>query len=256
MEKTETNVDLRRRLGDSRQYGTALGEIKENHKKRYVWAMRQLKGKRVVDAGCGIGYGSWLLGETCQSVLGIEFNAEIVKLARQHWVRPNVTFRQGDIQTGAGDELAEVLGGRVVADAEAVVAFEIIEHLVVPELFFSQIDVGSILLGSSPNRDHTKEDIVRNPFHIRHYTHDELQHSLVSCGFEIISWSHQDLIGEIEYGQKKAQTIVFEAERRSAGCPPNLQEEYQRELLRELSRRSNAINDLKNGAKIRPATAY
>lgn len=250
MEKTETPADLRRRLGDGRQYGISLKEIKENHRKRYNWAADRLRGQPVVDAGCGVGYGSWILGEHCPIVTGLDFNPHVIDFATQTWRRPNVQFQEFNLQSGYP-----------LPPSQAVVAFEVIEHLVCPESLLCSIPKGAILLGSVPNRDFAPHSIASNPFHIRHYTYADLETLLSNCGFHMTVWYHQGLAGPVSFGQKKAQTILFSAERTTNRQPdwqPNgLQRAVIDALQFELLRRCNVIGDLKkNATDTRGPTAF
>ncbi len=250
MEKATTPADLRRRLGDGRQYGTSLREIKENHRKRYHWAADRLRGKSAVDVGCGIGYGSWILGEHCEVVTGLDFNPHVIDFATERWRRPNVEFREFNLQSGYP-----------LPPSQAVVAFEVIEHLVRPESLLCSIPKGEILIGSVPNQDFAPHSIASNPFHIRHYTYAELDELLTNCGFATTVWYHQNLVPrEIFCGQQKAKTILFSAERttnREPGWESNgLQRAVINELQFELLRRCNVIGDLKSGKDTRGPTAF
>jgi len=236
LEKTETPTDLRWRLGDGRQYGTRLDDIKENHRRRYNWAADRLRGKSVVDAGCGVGYGSWILGEHCTQVAGLDFNPDLITVAADNWGRPNVVFRQFNLQSGI-----------MLPQADALVAFEVIEHLATPEALLCSVAQGSFLFGSVPNHDFAPRSIVSNPFHIRHYTYADIETVLSECGFRVTAWYHQGLTGEICMDQEKAKTILFTAERTIDRRPREIEWTVVDVLQFELLRRCNVINDIKDG---------
>lgn len=248
MEKATTPADLRRRLGDGRQYGTSIEQIKENHRRRYLWAADRLEGQSVVDCGCGVGYGSWILGETCRWVTGLDFNQHLIEFAQKNWGRPNVVFRQNNLQS------AQVMPEK----DEAFVAFEVLEHLIMPQYLLCSMRKGAVLFGSVPNGDHAPHSIVSNPFHIRHYSHDEIERLLQDCGFAISDWYHQDF-GMIKSGREKAKTILFTAEKRhelprttepgSRQFPRSIESNLIDAFQYELLRRCNVIGDLKkNGS--------
>ena len=93
------------------------------HLKRYEFARPYCVGKRVLDAGCGVGYGSAFLGEAARSVVGVDVSAEAIEYARTRYGGRNVEFAVGDLQQlERGD-----------AEFDAIVAFEVIEHLPHPE---------------------------------------------------------------------------------------------------------------------------
>jgi SAM-dependent methyltransferase len=54
------------------------GEIAYEHWHRYAFARRFVAGKRVLDAACGEGYGSALLGEAAASVVGVDIDGPTI----------------------------------------------------------------------------------------------------------------------------------------------------------------------------------
>ncbi len=235
-------------LGAGRQYGPTLGDIKANHRLRYEWARGCICGETVIDAGCGIGYGSSILARGGSAVTGLEFNPGVVEEAQRLWSHPKLKFLQWDL-CGSNAALPE---------HSVVVAFEVIEHLVMPERFLCSVDSGSTLIGSVPSSVCSPHTILVNPFHIRHYTYGQVEELLDLSGYRPIYWGHQDdHTSEVTEGRKdEAKTLIFKAVRtRSAQVPST--EEYASRVLRELLRRANVINDLKNGnRKPRAETAF
>src|ERR1035437_1514286 len=70
-------------------------DLLNEHMARYTFAARLSRGKRVLDAGCGAGYGSAELALAAESVIGVDVAAEAVEFAREHYQRPNLEFAQG-----------------------------------------------------------------------------------------------------------------------------------------------------------------
>src|SRR5213593_900297 len=58
------------------------GEIAYEHWHRYAFARRFAAGKRVLDAACGDGYGTALLGTVAASVAGIDVDIATIDHAR------------------------------------------------------------------------------------------------------------------------------------------------------------------------------
>src|SRR6476620_11002088 len=86
---------------------------------RYHFAVRLARGKRVLDAGCGAGYGSAELAHAAQTVIGADVAAEAVDFAREHYRLPNLRFEQASCAALPHRESV----------FDLIVAFEVIEHL-------------------------------------------------------------------------------------------------------------------------------
>src|SRR5947209_13439233 len=69
-------------------------DLLNEHMARYAFAARLARGKRVLDAGCGAGYGSAELAHTAQTVVGIDVSPDAVTFARANYRLPNLTFEQ------------------------------------------------------------------------------------------------------------------------------------------------------------------
>src|SRR5947207_16020697 len=67
-------------------------DLLNEHLARYAFAARLARGKRVLDAGCGAGYGSAELAHSAQNVIGIDVSADALTFARANYRLPNLTF--------------------------------------------------------------------------------------------------------------------------------------------------------------------
>ncbi len=156
---------------------------------RYEWAVERATGV-VLDAACGIGYGTAMLAaaEDVRHAHGIEVNEDVVTLARhyygnRHGPGAGCTFASEELHTWVHEE----------ADCDlwfdTVVSFETIEHLVRPELFLCEV-WGSMkpkakLYFSTPNAEVEPHRLEDNPFHLRHYTEKEATELATWCGFSV-----------------------------------------------------------------------
>jgi SAM-dependent methyltransferase len=150
-------------------------DLLNEHMARYMFAARLASGKRVLDAGCGAGYGSAELARTAQRVVGIDRAAEAVGFAREHYQAPNLEFQKATCAAlpfpNAGFDL--------------VVAFEIIEHLEAWREFLLEVrrvlaPCGHFIV-STPNRLYYKESrgaTGANPFHVHEFDFDEFRREL------------------------------------------------------------------------------
>src|SRR5438105_12544550 len=69
-------------------------DLMNEHRARYAFAARLARGKRVLDAGCGAGYGSAELAHAADTVIGIDSAAEALEFARANYRLPNLQFEQ------------------------------------------------------------------------------------------------------------------------------------------------------------------
>src|SRR5450755_4303785 len=69
-------------------------DLLNEHMARYHFAVRLARAKRVLDAGCGAGYGSAELAGVAESVTAIDIAPEAVEYARAHYPLPNLAFEQ------------------------------------------------------------------------------------------------------------------------------------------------------------------
>src|ERR1035438_10067223 len=94
-------------------------DLLNEHVARYTFASRLARGKRVLDGGCGAGYGSAELDRTALTVVGADLAPEAVEFARAHYQSPNLSFEQASCVSLPYD----------ASSFDLVVAFEVIEHL-------------------------------------------------------------------------------------------------------------------------------
>jgi SAM-dependent methyltransferase len=166
-------------------------EIDAFHLKRYEFATRFVVGKRVLDAACGIGYGSAMLKEAGATyVLGVDIAAEAVQTAEDLYVTPGVEFRRMSC---------------LVVDGcyDVVVSLETIEHLADGPAWCRRI--ASLLASdgvaviSTPIRKPGKtiDEPPANPYHIREWTADEFRHLLLESFREVDLFFQSLLLPEL-----------------------------------------------------------
>jgi SAM-dependent methyltransferase len=166
------------------------GEIAYEHWHRYAFARRLAEGKRVLDAACGEGYGTALLGEIAASVVGVDIDIATIDQARATY---------GDASRVRF--LAASCSGLPLPSGsfDLVVSFETIEHLQAADqrdmlAEFARVLVpDGVLIISSPNKRLYSDarDYV-NPFHLRELYRDDLSR-LLAARFPAQRWYHQRL---------------------------------------------------------------
>lgn len=146
--------------------------IDAEHQLRYRFALEHVRGQRVLDAGCGVGWGAKLvLAAGAAKVVGVDISAEAIEDCRRRV--PDAEFRQGDLQQlpCADDEF------------DVVVCFEALEHTQDTSRSLDELArvlaPGGILFVSSPN---PRVYPAGNPFHLHEMPLEEL-HAAVAQRF-------------------------------------------------------------------------
>ena len=170
--------------------GQVEPDLLNEHLARYHFARQFVKGKRVLDAACGSGYGSAMLAEVAGSVIGIDISGEAVGYARANYAA--AAAAGAEIDFSEGDCLALPLNDHSI---DVAVAFEIVEHIRDAAGFLRELRrvlrPDGLLILSTPNRLYYTEDRREaNPFHEREYTFAELD-ALIDTFFR-----HRQLIFE------------------------------------------------------------
>jgi SAM-dependent methyltransferase len=153
-EMTET-FDLSERCYPSRNQKRVV----EDHMARYRFASQFVRDKRVIDIGCGEGYGSNVLAVSgAASVLGADADPEIIKHAAQTYSLPRFVVMDATA-TGLPD-----------AQFDIAICFEVWHHLDRHERLLPEIrrilKPGGLLICSVPN----SKVIYLNPFHRKMFT--------------------------------------------------------------------------------------
>ena len=145
------------------------------HLQRYQFASELCDRKDVLDAGCGIGYGSgFLASRGAKTVIAVDLSSEAIAEARNLYHEGPVQFIVGDLQ-----QLNEVMDpARIRFDC--IVNLENIEHLPRPEAFLKHVvsflREDGVFICSTPNGELTERDErggIKNKYHLREYTASE-----------------------------------------------------------------------------------
>ncbi len=150
-------------------------DLLNEHLARYTFAARLARGKRVLDAGCGAGYGSVELAHAGLSVVGIDVAPDAIEFARANYRLPNLSFEEGSVTALPHEE----------GTFDLVVAFEVIEHLAHWSEFLLEArrvlaPTGQFIV-STPNKLYYTESRGpdgANPFHVHEFDFREFSETL------------------------------------------------------------------------------
>jgi SAM-dependent methyltransferase len=141
------------------------------HLKRYLFAQPYCVDKIVLDAACGVGYGSAELGRAAKHVVGVDVDESAIAYARSRYAGGNVEFEVMDVS-------ALRLGD---ASFDVVVSFETIEHLADRSAFLREVTrvlrTSGTFVVSTPNVPRTTER-PDNPFHRVEYSREDFERLL------------------------------------------------------------------------------
>ncbi len=155
------------------------------HVSRYCLASQFAERNKVLDIGCGEGFGSSLLSRGAESVVGCDVSAKAINYS-------NLKY---------GDGKAEFLvcdGTKLPfedASFDVVVAFEVIEHIKNPSALLKVVrrtlQRKGVLVISTPKRI---VPVLRlNPFHIREFNYQEFE-SLLASSFGSVEIVGQEIL--------------------------------------------------------------
>jgi ubiquinone/menaquinone biosynthesis C-methylase UbiE len=154
--------------------GEVNADLWAEHFARYAFASRFAGGKRVLDLGCGTGYGTAELSNRARMVVGIDNSADAIAYARAHYAPPNTRWLQ-----------AHAAALPVAASFDLITAFEVIEHLSDwPALLTEARRVlapDGLFLVSTPNKLYyaeTRTETGPNPFHAHEFTYAEFSEAI------------------------------------------------------------------------------
>lgn len=161
--------------------------IEAEHHVRYRHAAQLVKDRRVLDAGCGVGWGSALLAEAgAATVTGLDIDAAALSDARRR--TDAATFVRGDLaDLPFADDCFDV-----------VVCYEAIEHVAQPLVVLDELRrvlaPDGVLTVSSPN---PAVYPAGNPFHVHEFTPEELQRELSYRFAHTSAWQQHPMLASL-----------------------------------------------------------
>jgi SAM-dependent methyltransferase len=150
-------------------------DLWNEHRSRYLFAARFCAGKRVLDLGCGTGYGSAELAARAERVVALDGSAEAIEYAARHFALPNLCFVRASASRlpFAPDSF------------DVVVALELLEHLADWEAALAGVRAlageRGYFIVSTPNKlayAESRKLAGPNPFHVHEFEFGEFRDAL------------------------------------------------------------------------------
>ena len=158
------------------------------HLERYAFAARACRGMRILDFGCGVGYGAELLAHAGNTVTAVDSSSEAISLAR--------------LRRGATEIVVFCEPGWDFDPFDACTAFEVIEHLDDPGKFIHTVKARHLIC-SVP----VVPTLETNPHHKHDFTREQFR-AMIEARYRIVTeWS------QIRPFQKDPCIAVIHAER-------------------------------------------
>jgi SAM-dependent methyltransferase len=155
--------------------GQVDADLWNEHFSRYAFASQFAAGKRVLDLGCGSGYGSAELARTAESVVGVDVSAEAIAFATSNYAAPHLSFSVGSCTRVPFPD----------AGFHLITAFEVIEHLANWSEMLAEarrlLTPDGLFLVSTPNKLYyadQRREAGPNPFHAHEFEFEEFRNAL------------------------------------------------------------------------------
>lgn len=164
------------------------GEIWAEHWHRYLFAAEHVKGRDVLDAACGEGYGAAWLARHAKSVSGLDIDTATIGAARAKYTAPGLRFETGSV---AAMPFAD-------ASFDCAVSFETLEHLAEQQAMMAELRrvlrPDGILIISTPNKvEYSEKRDFHNEFHVLELDEAEFR-ALLASQFGAQRWYGQRLL--------------------------------------------------------------
>ncbi len=150
----------------------------------YKFAIPYVQGKRVLDYGCGSGYGTHALAPYCSEIIGADIAPDAIQYASSHYNAANLRYQC--IQSANEAALPFPDGS-----FDTVLSFQVIEHIPDTFHYLSEIErilkPGGTFVCSTPDRSTRLLPLQKpwNIWHIREYNDIEFQKMMNSVFSEV-----------------------------------------------------------------------
>lgn len=201
--------------------GKADQSLWNEHRSRYIVASEFIRGKKVLDVGCGSGNGTFLLTKKgAKYATGIDPDTNTISYARTHFQTDNLEYR---IMSATHLDFSD-------KTFDIITAFEVIEHvsIIEQEKIISEIkrvlkDKGLLIISTPNQKEHPGQ--LFNKFHIHEMDIDEFSRLLEKHFKNVVILEYSFFIGfaifplnELNFQRMKIESTFLRE--RKKGEPP------------------------------------
>jgi 2-polyprenyl-3-methyl-5-hydroxy-6-metoxy-1,4-benzoquinol methylase len=152
---------------------------------RYLYSLRYIRNKTVLDCASGLGWGSYLLSDYPSKLVSIDIDKKALDFSRQMWNDSKLNFSDHSVLDLKNLDTT----------FDVVLGYELIEHLKFEDgkLFIVQTSKvlckdGMLILSSyfPDTQEKARKSEKTNKYHLHIYTRDEMKTILAENGFSKI----------------------------------------------------------------------
>lgn len=165
----------------------------------YQWSIELVApwlGKRVLDAGCGIGNATELLSSYAEYVLAVDLSSKNMMVLQHRFAESeNIECAQLDLD----EDLKEIADKKI----DTIVCFDVLEHVeddqALLSQFFKMIQPGGYLLIKVPAGRWLFGSIDVASGHYRRYVKSELKQKATQAGWQVERIHYMNIFGVVPY---------------------------------------------------------
>lgn len=149
------------------------------HVATYNFCKRYISAKKVLDYGCGSGYGTASVSDDCASIVGIDISADAIAYAKSHYQAANLSYQ---VIANADDAPLPFPD----AFFDVVLSFQVIEHIEDVRAYLQEIKrvltPGGVAIIATPDRSGRLLPFQKpwNMWHVKEYSRTTLYKTLAT----------------------------------------------------------------------------